>query len=377
VATSTGSTDGQQISLNGRAAGTYYIHVFGLGGAKNPNYTLEIDPPTPPPATADTTFNIQFLFNGLTGSQITIFQQAAQKWQSIITGDLPSAQYFRTGFTNSITVDDILIDASATSIDGVGNILGQSNSDAVRAAGSGLGAGLPYHGNMQFDSADLAALQANGSLLSVVEHEMAHVLGFGTLWASKGLLVNSGTANVGFTGAQALANYNTIFGTSATSVPVENTGGAGTANSHWRETVFGSELMTGFFNVGVFNPLSRVTVASMADLGYTVNFAAADPYTPATGTGSGGTLLVAGSPLPTALTLSRLSSGTPAALLASSATPKIANASPAPPPVQLASPLTDLLKRPAQRSSAAAIDTLLANWTSLSSELKAWALTQG
>ena len=63
---------------------------------------------------------------------------------------------------------------------------------------------------------------------------------------------------------------------------VENTGGAGTADAHWRESVFGNELMTGFVDAGV-NPLSRVTVASMGDLGYTVNLADADPYTLAPG----------------------------------------------------------------------------------------------
>jgi hypothetical protein len=60
-------------------------------------------------------------------------------------------------------------------------------------------------------------------------------------------------------------------------VPVENTGGPGTADSHWRESVFGNELMTG--TVNEVNPLSRVTLGSMADLGYAVNLADADPYT--------------------------------------------------------------------------------------------------
>ena len=35
--------------------------------------------------------------------------------------------------------------------------------------------------------------------------------------------------------------------------------------------------MTGFINFGT-NPLSGVTVASLADLGYTVNLLGADPY---------------------------------------------------------------------------------------------------
>ncbi|MCG8469098.1 MAG: hypothetical protein MJB57_12985 [Gemmatimonadetes bacterium] len=60
-------------------------------------------------------------------------------------------------------------------------------------------------------------------------------------------------------------------------MPVEDTGGSGTVNAHWRETVFGGELMTGWIDPGS-NPLSLVTVQSMADMGYTVDTAAADSY---------------------------------------------------------------------------------------------------
>jgi hypothetical protein len=47
--------------------------------------------------------------------------------------------------------------------------------------------------------------------------------------------------------------------------------------------VMTNELMTGFLNTGP-NPLSAVTIESMADLGYAVNVAAADPWpTPSSG----------------------------------------------------------------------------------------------
>jgi hypothetical protein len=60
-------------------------------------------------------------------------------------------------------------------------------------------------------------------------------------------------------------------------VPVEATGGAGTRDSHWRESIFALELMSGFVDTPG-NPLSRLTVASLEDLGYRVNLAAAEPY---------------------------------------------------------------------------------------------------
>jgi hypothetical protein len=46
---------------------------------------------------------------------------------------------------------------------------------------------------------------------------------------------------------------------------------------HWREETFFNELMTGFLGSPP-SPLSRLTVASLADLGYGVDFGAADPY---------------------------------------------------------------------------------------------------
>jgi len=91
--------------------------------------------------------------------------------------------------------------------------------------------------------------------------------------------MGAGTSNPRYVGQQGLAAYNAITSGTATGVPVENTGGSGTRDAHWRESVFGNELMTGFVGPGTNMPLSRLTVGSLADLGYSVNFAAADPYT--------------------------------------------------------------------------------------------------
>jgi hypothetical protein len=273
LAVSQSPTDSEQISLSGRSAGTYYVHVLGYNNATTPSYSLQIDPgtqtttTTPPISSA---FDIQFRFSGLTSAEQAIFQQAAAKWESVITSDLPNATY------SGVAVDDLLIDASGAAIDGTGNILGQAGPDAFRS-----GSGLPYHGSMEFDSADLLSMLSNGTLLSVIEHEMGHVLGIGTIWSSKGLLVGAGTSNPIFIGAQAKAAYNSIFGTNASGVPVENTGGSGTRDAHWRESILGSELMTGWVGPGANLPLSRITIGSLADLGYTVNFAAADNFTPA------------------------------------------------------------------------------------------------
>jgi hypothetical protein len=234
----------------------------------------------PPPVTG--AFDIQFRFTGLTAEQQAVFDQAAARWESVIVGDLANATY------QGVAVDDLLIDASAVAIDGQGGILGQAGPDALRN-----GSRLPYHGSMQFDSADLAWMLSNGLMLSVIEHEMGHVLGIGTIWSSKGLLSGAGTDNPLFLGAQATAAYNAIYGTNAAGVPVENTGGSGTRDAHWRESIFGSELMTGWAGPGSNLPLSRITIGSLADIGYTVNMASADNFTPAIA--ASGAILAAGS----------------------------------------------------------------------------------
>ncbi len=270
VRSSQGTGNSESVSLNGLAAGTYYVDVFGAGGVTNSNYTLSITPPTVTAApTSGGGFQITLQMTGLTVAEQAIFQQAANRWSQVITGDLPNATY------HGQVVDDLLISASAPTIDGVGGILGQSGPDAFRA-----GSSLPIHGVMQFDAADMANMLSSGLLYSVVLHEMGHILGIGTLWSDFGLLSGTYTSNPIFTGANATAQYNQIFGTNARGVPVEATGGSGTADAHWRETVFTNELMTGWAGPGTNLPLSRVTIGSLADLGYAVNYAAADPYTP-------------------------------------------------------------------------------------------------
>ncbi len=226
VASSQGSGNSESVSLSGLRAGTYFIRVFGYNGAKNPNYSLTINPPkvsttptnpaptpaptpTPTPSPTPTTntnnaaggFQITLSMSGLTVSQQAVFQQAAARWEQVIVGDLPNATY------RGQSVDDLLINASAVSIDGVNGVLGQAGPDAFRS-----GSDLPYHGIMQFDSADLASMERSGLLLSVVMHEMGHVLGIGTIWQGLGLLSGAGSSNPIFVGAQATAAYNQLFG---------------------------------------------------------------------------------------------------------------------------------------------------------------------
>jgi 20S proteasome alpha/beta subunit len=207
------------------------------------------------------TFDITVHYTGDSTYQ-SYFTAAAQRWSQVITADLPNVNDFQLGF-----IDDLLIDVDVHSIDGVGKTLGQSRPDEFRSGS----AGLPYHGTIELDSADLSTMASNGTLFSVILHEMGHVLGLGSLWSSFGL-----TSGSQYTGTNGVNAYHQLGG-GAGSVPLETGGGSGTALVHWSEATFGTELMTGFTN-GLPGQLSILTIGSLQDLGYTVNYGAADPY---------------------------------------------------------------------------------------------------
>jgi len=214
---------------------------------------------------ASSTFDIDLRYSG-NPLYLGVFQAAADLWERVVVADLVDISSSAWG-----AIDDLRIDATVAHIDGSGGILGQAGWDA-RRSGS-----LPYHGTMSFDSADVTTMYNNQTLYSVVLHEIGHVLGIGTLWTAYGL-VNTSTHQ--YFGGNALNEYRTLVGTpSATYIPIEDQGGPGTANSHWDEEAFDAELMTGYIEAsGTAMPLSRMTIASLADLGYAVDLTVADSY---------------------------------------------------------------------------------------------------
>lgn len=212
------------------------------------------------------TIQVRFL-GGLTKTQRKVFKKAAARWQQVIVGDLPPVK------VRGEHIDDLVIEAQGVTIDGPNKILGQAGPTVLRP-----GTLLPAKGIMEFDTADLAQMEEEGVLQSVIIHEMGHVLGIGTIWEELDLLEDAGGANPVFTGDGAVDEFDELTRlTGETPVPVENKGGPGTRDGHWRESVFGNEIMTGFLS-GVTQPFSRMTIASLADLRYKVNLAAADPF---------------------------------------------------------------------------------------------------
>ncbi len=258
-------------------------------GALTP-VTFTANGSTPPAST----FRIEVRYPNTqpTVAQKAAFDAAAARWTQLILAGAPPYTVVPgdtdpSGTCPSLlnqTVDGIIIYADLKAIDGVNGVLGSTGVCIIRDVGF-----LPVEGLMTFDTADLPGLESNGTLNLVILHEMGHALGFGTIWVLSipGLGTNAFLS--GFPGSDPTFNgpaaraafYGAVAaGTTftGTAVPVEGSFGAGTRYSHWRESTFSTELMTGFLGPGTVNPLSAMTVQQFRDLGYVVNDAIADNY---------------------------------------------------------------------------------------------------
>ena len=213
-------------------------------------------------------------------------RSAAARWQQVVTADIPNVQFSGQEynwcglqFRIYAELDDLAVFTVIRNIDGAGGTLGLAGPCVVRSEGL-----LPMFATVVFDSSDLDRFDDVG-LSDLALHELGHTLGIGTLWGNFGLLQdpsvpdNAG-ADTHFTGPSAVAAFNDAggLGHSGGKVPVENKGVQGSSDSHWRDSVFGNELMNPYYQ-SEKSPLSAITIQSLADMGYAVDVAQADPYT--------------------------------------------------------------------------------------------------
>ncbi|MDZ4294602.1 MAG: hypothetical protein U1C47_22120 [Hydrogenophaga sp.] len=149
-------------------------------------------------------------------------------------------------------------------LDGPGGVLGTAGTCAQKTNGMSLLVGIAI------DASDIPSLAASGNLVDVMTHELLHALGIGFFGPWSGFVLDRSVPDPRYGGVWGISAYQSLGGLDAT-VPVEG--------AHWRESVFGRELMTGFNNAGVPNPLSAITAGSLRDLGYVGDQTAFEPYT--------------------------------------------------------------------------------------------------
>lgn len=268
-----------------RAAGAVAVLAAATGCSKSD--------PVPPTLNSEYDLELRWLGTPPEGLTLEAFNDAATVVRGIIVGGLSSVGLPRN-FTNVSQCDaslsgfpdvprdpipGLVIYIRLQAIDGVGGTLGSAGPCLVRQDSQGS---LPALGVMRLDEADVANLLNNGRLGAVILHEMLHVVGFGTVWFDNQMLDTTLATDARFLGTRAraaCADLHAGGSNCATTVPVHSTDGAGSRHSHWRESLFTNELMTPFLNNVAVNPLSAMTIQSLADLGYVVSTTPAQPFT--------------------------------------------------------------------------------------------------
>lgn len=237
--------------------------------------------PVPPTPSA---FTITLINTGTNTDFDAAFASAKARWESIIVSDLADVSgdgtdWFAGRMSSSYTgdVDDVVIGYEMAFIDGPGSVLGSAGPTYIRSS-----TGSPIAGTMNFDEDDFASMSSTNAEI-IILHEMGHVLGVvGVLGACE----SSACDNNGiYTYPCPLAQleYQKLYPTGT--LRLENDGGGGTACSHWEEDDFpkttgSSELMTGYFEANVGQPITRVTIAALDEsfTDYQVDYSQADPF---------------------------------------------------------------------------------------------------
>ena len=239
-------------------------------------------------------FNIELVFvSDFTDARKDVMQQAARRWETIITEGLPDVNFSASPHSFSfgdgtIAVDDTVDDLRIFVYKDATVPLGLGGPSYVR---SGNPTGLPAIGRIWIGAPGLARLakeslyQEEHLLRNLMLHETAHVLGYGSLWGESGL-VHELSGDTYFSGELAIQAFNAAGGEdySGNKVPVVfgDLGGCGSGD-HWRDDVFRG--LDRQFGAEVMEPtmerehaLSAITIQSLADLGYVVDVSRADPY---------------------------------------------------------------------------------------------------
>jgi hypothetical protein len=253
-------------------AGTYFLQVMSYNN-QTANYSISTD--FQAAARDDRKFSIEVQFT--TGSEsfssamTTAVREAAMFWENVIS---------YSGFNGSHQMT-IQVGGSNQEWTAGRKVLASANPDNGSLDANGRW--MPTSGIANINNNPMAIESLTSSIDSfrrVIIHEFGHVLGLGTLWARNGRsLTNNmtGTYNANTYAGLAYGELLSVFSPSA--IPLTINQKDDTSNySHWREEIFNTELMTHEAEFDGVMPLSQMTIASLRDIGWMVNYGAADRY---------------------------------------------------------------------------------------------------
>ena len=236
---------------------------------------------------------------------VNIIQSAMDKWDRIILG-VP--KYPSWGMRADISLENLSPGVLGSA--GITGYYGTLN----------YGDFFPGAGTISLSSSYLSTMKNNinnnfnlSELYYVVLHEVGHLLGITSLTLSENSTINGepvtsyidpvdGLTKYYYTGPNAFQAYKDYFQpyydvSQFVGIPVEDDGGAGTANAHPEEGVsyasfndreingvfhpgIEHELMAGWSEGGAPSPLSKITIGFLEDMGYSVDYTQADQYDP-------------------------------------------------------------------------------------------------
>jgi len=247
------TTDNNSFYFNASESFKGYVVIQGNTAQQGKAYQVKVEEVK---VTEQAGYQVEFDLDPALQPYKNLFDLAAQEIQRVVKADLPAvASATKSGFVDDLYIK-VKVDNSIS-----GTLLGYAGPEGYRT-----GSNLPSEGDFFTTPAVLSRLNTSQAVDFIV-HETMHAMGVGTLWQSFGLLNAGGN----YIGAQALAAYRQLSNNpTAKFVPTDPGSG------HFSETVFGNEISTPI--LGRNADISAITVGALADLGYVVDFAAADNY---------------------------------------------------------------------------------------------------
>ena len=271
------TVDGDRVTVSALFSGRATITVTatdpgGLSAAQA--FTVYV---RPGPVVEGDGFDIALVFtDAVAHTYRPTIEAATATWMQILRGtewediSFDSPQDCRGIEIDLETVDDMVVVVDAFAMDGDLGTVARAGTCTRRADSS------PVLGYVSFDEVDIGTLQAYDDLEEIMLHELTHVLGFGFRWVLLGLLDQDHDPEFDphFTGSRARAAFDAAGGTNYTGAKVPTEPGQG----HWRDSVFGRELMNSFLYVNRREPLSAITLEALVDMGFWVDVSYADEF---------------------------------------------------------------------------------------------------
>jgi Bacterial pre-peptidase C-terminal domain len=223
-------------------------------------------------ASDDRQFSIRLNFgtglSSINSSVRNAIAQAAKVWENVIS---------YSSFNGAHTLDV--------------DVMGESATDNWYAAATNklgvpdkMNKWMPTTGRVRINTNYASTFNNNPAYLTaILTHEFAHVLGIGTLWENNGRnLINTKNDTYAADTYAGIAYGDIIGSFMPTAVPLSKDKDASGKDiyGHWSEAVLGDELLTPEAEgAGIKIPLSQVTIASLRDIGWNVNYGAAEAFT--------------------------------------------------------------------------------------------------